>query len=406
MAHHAAQEAFTFDHHHPVLVLESNYYNALSVIRQLGKLKIPFTIAEYDFKSYSLSSKYAKNTLKIPNPKSEAEACVKVLINWAKEQKTKPVLFPTHDNCMLLVDRHYAELEPYFLMTLPAPGLAERIMKKNTLEALAREQGLNLPKTVDLNGLSRPEQVERIRAELSFPLLIKPIASPAFVSHFRRKLFEVHDEKELLDVLQRIEEAKTPCVAQQIIRGDDEQMRLADLYLNHKHQAIHRFTGQKLRQWPIHYGASCLMHGFVDPQLEQIAVNFLEHIEWRGFAEIEFKVDSEDHKPYIIEVNARFTNFNEYLEQLGFPVTLSTYLDATGQALPPAYRLRENPDSVFCYTHESIRARWHYLKDGSFSKAHLKAQARHKKVYAIWSWRDPLPFFTYFWRLAQKHLKH
>ncbi len=383
-----------------VLLLGSNYYNALSAVRSLGKNNIPFSIAEYDLNSYSLKSKYFNkdNLLKINklSPSTEKDLLSK-LITWAKSKSHKPILIATHDNYMLFVDKYLHELKDYFLITLQEQGLATNIMIKSNLHKLAEKNGLNVPLTLNINLNNIDDEVFKIEKYLEYPLIIKPGESAPFVAKFRKKVFEIYNREQLIEHLSLIKLHNFECVAQQVIKGSDEHMLLYDAYVDSHGNINHEFTGQKLRQWPIKFGASCFMHSKINPELAEIGRNFLKSIKWRGFAEIEFKQDAENGKYYIIEINARHTNFNQLLVDMGFDITMLTFQDLYGlELIPNNFAQAEQPDFAFCYSHEDRHSIRSYIDNGLYSKDKIKEQNKNKIVtYAIWNPMDPLPFFKY-----------
>lgn len=381
---------------HRTLVLGSNYYNALSAIRNLGRRQIPTVIAEYDRSSYSLASRYSKELLMIPDPKIDPAGVLRTIIDWAHKEKEKPFLLPTHDDYMLLVDDAQELLRPHFILGLPQQGLARTLMNKDLLPEIALKHGLHVPKTVRFAGASREDAIAKIEGNLPYPFILKPDSSPSFVRLFRKKVFRIESREELHRALDLLDQYDLRCVAQQIIHGDDEHMRLYDAFVNREGEIEYEFTGQKLRQWPICFGASCLMQGRPDPELAAMGRQFLKAVAWRGFAEIEFKKDASDGKYYIIEINARVTNFDCFLQRQGFEVAYLSYADhCEAPPLPPFLQDPSCPYQ-FCYAHENRAAKKAYARAGIFSAAKLASQEKgRRKVYPLWDFSDPLPFFCY-----------
>src|SRR5699024_8781468 len=124
---------------------------------------------------------------------------------------------------------------------------------KNTLYSLAKEHNILMPETIYIDDEDYKEKVESI---IKFPCLVKPTDSPAFVSHFRKKLFKVYNMEELEDAIKQSRDANLEVIIQRIIPGFDDHMYTFDAYLNQDAKVTHWMTCQKLRQFPINYGAS------------------------------------------------------------------------------------------------------------------------------------------------------
>lgn len=385
------------------VVLGTNYYIGLSTIRCLGKAGITVVAADYDLKSYGMRSKYVNEKLWLSYFKEQPEQVVNELIAYAKKQPLKPVIIPTHDDYLLFLDRYQVELRPYYLMSLPKQGLAKQVLDKDSLYALAERFNFPYPPILALDALDLYTQAKQ---KIGYPLIVKPIDSPAFTEKFRCKSFVCHDEAELRQAISKVESAKIPCFVQKIIVGDDENMLLFDAFVQQNGTIQHTFTGSKLRQWPINFGASCLMYQHYLPELVEMGKQFFRDIEWRGFAEIEFKRDARDGKVYLIEINARITNFNACLEACGLNIPLLTYQDLLGIELTPKeLEIKSNLHIGFKYAYEDFFAKRAYLKSGQWNKEHLqKQEAGINFVSAIFDKHDWRPTWQFVYNKISKKL--
>lgn len=372
------------------VVLGTNCYLGLGTIRCLGKAGLHVTGADYDKTSCGLASKYLSEHWLIPSLRDGEEAIVSALIEYAKKEKYKPVIIPTNDKYMLLLDRYQERLRPYFLMSLPAQGLAEQVIDKTKLYELAKKYGMPIPPIV---SLADPELQEKCEQELKYPLIVKPEDSVKFFNEFREKVFICNNFAEVLAAKEKVEAAQITCFAQRIIKGTDENMLVFDAYVAQNGEINHIFTGQKLRQWPIKFGASCLIKQKYNPLLIELGTKFYRDINWRGFAEIEFKEDAETGDVYMIEVNARITNFNLLIESCGINVPLLTYQDLVGLPLTPKELiLTKDLNKAFVYGWENRAAKKAYLREKYWTKEHLKEQERGLTlVPAVWDRDDIKP---------------
>ena len=100
------------------LVLGANYYISLSIIRCLGENGIHVAAVDYSEEgSYAFKSKYCSEKLIGPHYKEEPDAFLAYLIEYAKKQDKKPVLFPSADPYVEFVDAHLEEFRKYFLLS-------------------------------------------------------------------------------------------------------------------------------------------------------------------------------------------------------------------------------------------------------------------------------------------------
>ncbi len=245
----------------------------------------------------------------------------------------------------------------------------------------------------------------KIENIIHYPCIVKPVDSPAFVAYFRRKLFKVHNREELTRALNEAERAGLEVIVQRIIPGFDDHMYTFDAYLNQDSKVTHWVSCRKLRQYPINFGASVYTEHHQVPELLEIGGEFLERIQWKGFAEIEFKKDADTGQFYLIEVNVRITNLNVLLHQVGMNIPYITYCELTGHEAVPPFSLQQSQNRVFRYAYEDLLAIRDYIRTGQLSPAQVVRSLFRPKASAIWDWNDPQPAFAYMGIVLGKILK-
>ena len=90
---------------------------------------------------------------------------------------------------------------------------------------------------------------------------------------------------------------------------------------------------------------------------------FLENIGYRGFGEIEFKRHEKTGEIYLIEINARTTNFNNLIYKVGINMPYIAYLDLTGNLKESDCKYIDyDTNYAFIYGFEDMVAIWRYKK--------------------------------------------
>lgn len=377
---------------HKAVILGNNYYIGLSAIRSLGKEGVHTVAADYSEEDrYGAASKYCSEKILLPHYKKDTEGFIEALIDYAKKQERKPVLIPCHDTYLEVIDAYLHRIKEYYLIPQTEQGLATKVMNKDTLHALATEHGVKVPETVRIN---EPNFKERVEEEIKFPCLVKPFDSPTFVSIFRKKIFKVHNMEELEEALEKAKSANQEVFVQRIIPGFDDHMYTFDAYLNQDSKVTHWTTCQKLRQYPINFGASVYTIQKYTPKIFEIGSKFLEEIGYKGFAEIEFKKDEETGEFYLIEINARITNFNHLLYKVGLNFPYITYREMIGAPLEPE-AVTETTNRAFWYGYEDMLAVKDYVKTKQLKSSEVLKSLFRPKAYAIFSLSDPKPAMSF-----------
>ena len=383
------------------VVLGSNYYIALSVMRDLGKYGIEVIAMEYTKdKAYALKSKYCSGVEIVPHYKNDTDNFIKSLIEYGKKQELKPVLIPCADPYVEVIDDHIDTLKEYYLLPNMRRGQYKEAMDKDTLSELAKKYNVLIPETIQMNDENLFEKVE----EIGYPCLVKPTNSHEFVKIFRRKMFKVYSEEELMNAVNTSKEKNMNVIIQQIIPGFDDHMYTYDAYMNSDSEVTHWLTCHKLRQYPINFGASAYTEQKYVPELHEIGAPFFKQIGFKGFAEIEFKKHAETGEFYLIEINVRYSNLNELLTQVGINMPYITYMELTGNPLPNGH-IDYDSGLVFRYTIEDVLAIKGYLQTKQLKVGPVIKSLFRKKVHAIRSWDDPKPVIAYSGLLMKKVIK-
>lgn len=375
---------------HKAVLLGSNYFIALSILRSLGPQKVHCVAMDHTKKdSYAFLSKYVSEALITPHYQKSPKAFLTYLIEYASQQELPPVLFPCADNYVEFVDANLNELKKYYLIPQTEQGLYTQVMNKDTLADLALKHGVKIPESVRSN---EPQLLDKVQTKVGYPCLVKPVDSPAFTKAFRQKSFVVNDGTELLNALRKVKEAKLEVIIQRIIPGFDDHMYTYDAYMDQKSEVTHWVTCNKFRQFPINYGASSFTIQKYVPELHTIGAPFFKAIGYKGFAEIEFKKDAKTGEYYLIEINVRTTTLNSLLEKAGVNFPYVQYCELTGNKLEP-YAVTQNTNIAFWFEYEDLLAIRAYRKTKQLKWSQIIPTFNRPLVPAVFDAHDIKPFF-------------
>src|SRR5450756_91676 len=96
-------------------VVVSSHTMGLGVIRALGSMGVPVTVAYYDDKDFGYVSKYVNQTVRVSHPERREDQFIDRLIELG-QQLEGGVLIPTSDASLAAVSRHKPLLEQHFLV--------------------------------------------------------------------------------------------------------------------------------------------------------------------------------------------------------------------------------------------------------------------------------------------------
>jgi D-aspartate ligase len=239
----------------------------------------------------------------------------------AEEPGRRHLVLASADWLVDVVVARRGELEPAVVVPYADAAAMARITDKGRFTALCEELGLPVPRTVVL----RASDGAGAARDLTFPVVVKAASTSAFhevTFDGKRKVDHADDPTALEAVLARIAAAGFPgdLLVQELVPGGDGEMAAVNLFFDA--DGVWRFAqyGRVLLEehTPGALGNSVAQVTGVHPDAVDQARRLLEHVGWRGFANVDLKRDPRDGVHRFLEVNPR-------VGRSGYAVTASGY---------------------------------------------------------------------------------
>lgn len=320
----------------PAVVLklaEDNlHYGSLGVARTLGRLGVPVYVVDEEPRPVARWSRFVAEAIAVDRS-APPEALVEQLSALGRRLGDRPVLIPLDDLAVVLVERHAAALSESFRFQRQPTGLAERLLDKWELTALAREQDVPAPVAVR-PGHDGP--AEELLRDATYPLVFKGARSYVGGGD-RAGLLVVESRDEALRELEALPEAeRSNVIFQEYIPGGPDAIWMFNGYFDSASRCRLRFTGRKLRQWPPYTGATSLGISVPNETVAELTVRFMSAIGYRGVLDLGYRYDERDGRYKVLDVNPRVgATFRLFVDpRTGMDVVRALYLDLTGESIP------------------------------------------------------------------------
>jgi predicted ATP-grasp superfamily ATP-dependent carboligase len=282
-----------------VFVTDGDNRAALAVTRSLGRAGHTVIVGEKRLPSLAQTSRYCAGRWHYPDPVTQGDAFVDSLVDALREHRID-VLLPVADITTFEVVRHRARFEACCAVPIPANDALDQAADKAGLLARAGRLGVLTPRSVVV-ARPGPPPVH----DLGFPLVVKPhrsrVATPGGWKSCDVSF--ANDADSLARELTKRPEHEFPIILQERIVGPGVGV-FAHYYQG---RAVSLFSHRRLRERPPWGGLSVLSESVpLDPEARDAAVALLDDLEWHGVAMVEFKRDSRDGRPRLMEINGRF----------------------------------------------------------------------------------------------------
>lgn len=254
---------------------------------------------------------------------------------------SRVVLLPTNDNHVRIIGEHITALSPHFAVSwaAAAPEVL-RLQRKEELERVSTERGLNYPKSAVFRSTA---DIAAAVAGFRYPMIIKP-ARP--LSSFKTRIAsDLAELKALIDTFR----ADLPILGQEYIAGDDTALYFGALMLD-RGRTVHAMVGRKIASHPPARGQTTVAETVDCDQVVALTEQFFAGSSVSGPVSLELK-RGPDGSFWVIEPTVGRTDFwAELCIRAGFNQPYMEFQLALGQTPAPAKPLQP------CVWYDSERA--------------------------------------------------
>ncbi len=387
----------TLDPSTPVVVL-GIHHGSLGIARSLGRLGVSVHGVDADLRANAFASRYFRARHAWDFARAPAADSVAFLLELRRALGRDAVLIPISDDLTQLVADHAADLRAGYRFQDNPPELVRALRRKSELHELARRHGVPTPDTLFPRSL---EDVRRFAAGVTFPLMLKASDGLRLEARAGRKMVIVHSADELLASYVRLEDPADPnLMLQEYIPGGDDTIWMFNGYFDRRSDCVAGFTGRKLRQHPIHTGATSLGICERNAEVHELTTGFMKRIGYRGILDIGFRYDARDGRYKLLDPNPRIgSTFRLFVGADGTDVARLLYRDLTGQPFPSTSQVEGRKWVV---EDQDLVSTLGYRREGSLTWGAWLRSYRGVREAAWFAADDPKPFLLVVRDLARR----
>ncbi len=345
----------------PAVILMSGDHGPLGITRSLGRMGVAVHSIDPQFLTPCSFSKYCKRRFVWDLDRHAISDNLSFLQRVSAAAGAHPLLIPTTDPAAIFVADNYDYLSKWFLLPEARHGLARALADKKDMYFLAKKYQIPTPETVFPRSKS---DVAEFLDRAVFPIMLKGIDGVRLWKRTGKKMFIVTSKKELLETYDAAEDPERPnLMIQEYIPGGDDTVWMFNGYFNRESNCLFGMTGKKIRQCPIHTGATSLGIILENREVKEITQNFMKGVGYRGILDIGYRYDARDGKFKVLDINPRIgATFRLFAASNGIDMARALYLDLTGQPVPSGTSasgrkwLVEDTDLVSLYRYRQERS--------------------------------------------------
>ena len=315
---------------HPVLIL-GGQENALSLTRSFGRKGIPVYVSGME-NCFATKSRYCKGSYPVPDFNSAKGYWSDLLLTDQHPELRNCVIMVGSDIAIEFVADNKEALAERYLLDDHNPEIHLAMLDKQKTLELGKNAGCPTPA---FHNIDTMDDVERIKDDLLFPIMIKPIHSHLFQRHYKWKKYLIaNNPEELVEMIQGMLDKSLECMVTEMIPGPDDLQSSYFTYMDAEGNELFQYTHRIIRRHPKNSGTGCLHVSDWLPDTAEMGQRFFKGIGFRGMGHIEFKHDLRDGQLKIIECNPRFSAAQSIVVKSGLDMAYLMYCHITGHPMP------------------------------------------------------------------------
>jgi D-aspartate ligase len=292
----------------------------------------------------------------------------------------------------MFLSRNRKVLDKHFLFLLPSHSLLKSLTSKIRMIEVAEKYGIALPASIWVGNRS---ELKKIPSNY-FPCLLKPEDQALWLTKEAAKMgikglkaIPAMDRSELGMQYVRASNVDERLIVQKMVVGPDENHIDYHALIDSDDRIIGEFVGRKIRLTPPHFGMGCYVESIKSDKVIKEGRRILRLLNYKGMANINFKIDARDGKLYFLELNPRFSLWTALDVACGVDFPYYYYLLCIGGEISPK---QDYPIGKKWLNFSSdLRGLKTLLADGSATWPRWIKSVINADVGAVYAIDDPLP---------------
>jgi len=331
--------------------------------------------------------------------KTEGDELIETLMTLGKSLNQKAVIYTCQEKNVITVSKERDILKDYYHIIFPEHSIVDIFMDKNKFYEYALKNNLPVPKTFTIKNLNELNEVE---SKISFPCILKPSSkSSEWINKTIKKAFVVISKNELRNNFIEYINYTDSFIISEWIDGPDTNHFTCNSYFNRNGEALVNYVSKKLRQWPPKTGQGCFAEEARNDDVLFLSLKVFSEAGFKGLTYLDVKLDNNMGNYYIIEPNiGRPTGRAAMAEASGVDYLYTMYCDLLNLPLPEN-RVQLYKGVKWMHIRRDIMLFFVLWRKGEITFNQWWKSLRGPKVFAVFSMKDPLPFFFDFFRVIK-----
>ncbi|MBT8382396.1 MAG: ATP-grasp domain-containing protein [Ignavibacteria bacterium] len=377
-------------------VIIGSDFQALGAIRSLSEKNVPVFLIEHEL-GISKFSRFVNRRAKDYSLLS-SDSFTDRLIKIAEKENLKDwVLYPNNDEIIKLISINRDKLKDWYKIPVPSWDIVKNFYYKQNAYRIAKNLSIPIPRIYKNGSI---EQL--LDNDYQFPVILKPACKEDYYPIMKKKAIKINNRSELVSEYKKMTSIidSSNIVIQDMIEGGPNKLFSYVTFFDGK-KCVAGMSANRLRQHPMDFGHATTYAESVElPEIADMAEKLLKEMNYFGIAEVEFMKDDKENEYKFLEINGRIWGWHTLAKAAGINLPYLIFQHMIGEKINAGKPIE---DVKWIRLITDIPTVLKELLSGRMNLKEYLKTIRGKKEYAVFSFRDPLPFFMelllmpYFW---------
>jgi len=357
-----------------ILIIDGFARQTLPMSKAFKKLGCQVTVLCFSKLDVGYASRYPDKKIIFNCKKHEYSKQLEFVHSLIKKNKFD-VVIPMTDNSAIYLANNKVELSKYTKIAVNDLKIFDLAIDKLNTMRVCSENNIGSP--ITLFSSNPIKDIEK--SHIKFPIVIKPRTASGSIG------FNIIENKEKLSNYNN----SNGLFIQEYIPQNTSQFG-TEVFRDRKGNFKSLLVNEKPRWFPIDGGSPTINTTIINKKMVQMSKDLLDAMNWNGYANIDFLLDSRDNELKIIEINARISAAVKLNFIAGIDIAKLILENELNQEVTNYNHYTEGV-SIRCLLTELL---WFIKsKDRFNTKPSIFKILKSKSV--IFSWKDPFPFIVF-----------
>ena len=287
-----------------VIITDGFWRKSLSCVRSLGKAGYNVTVLGDSVLTTAFWSGFTNNRVLSPSSKENLSDFNSFVTKYIEKKNfelgDKIILIPSEDSTINWLSAHRRKISKHAQFLIPDQNSLKRAQSKESTLRAAYNIGIDIPETYFFKNYNQFKKKIHFlsRKNLLNKYIIKPDVGSGSIGI-------IYPKENNIKNLSFHWKKFGKLLIQKKINSKGNGIGVSMIF-DKNSRCIANFSHKRIKEYPLKGGPSTIRKSIKNKNLQNLSKKLLQKLNWKGVAMVEWKIDIDEKKIKLLEINPRF----------------------------------------------------------------------------------------------------